>query len=380
MNNFKFNGVGQGLFYAGTLFNGMFNFVFDCGTSNKKSYIDGHINEYIQEITHSKDKPHIHLVVISHLHKDHFSGLLELAKHAVIDKIYLPYLGENKDFIKFALAYSIFYNLDIDEDNYMDSLLLYAYMLRLYQIEDDLYGEVSLNIAMPEQIKFCKSTDINNVKFGIGEVDVIRIDKLWQFEIYYRFFNNDVIDDLKSRIGKLVDNFNSFTLINFIRNSKDAIEKIAKCYEAVFGKANHHKLEGGVNISSAVMIHYPIYFGAYALVHKSNDDKSDFFTGSVVTVLTGDAKDFKLYPNLVESIKSRHVLFFQVPHHGSKDNWDSIKRDGIHKCDIDFFVIPFGLGNSYGHPNVNTLDYLVQNKKMFYNITQLSSLEYKILG
>lgn len=383
MNKFKFSGVGQGLFYAGTLINGMFNFVFDCGTSNNKAYIDRYIDGYIYEIAHGENKPHIHLAVISHLHKDHFSGLPKLAENALIDKIYLPYLGQNKDFIKFALAYTIFYNSNddiVNANQYRNDLLLYAYMLKLYGIVDDLHNEIDDDIAIPKQIQYCTSNDGEKINHGIGEVNVICLEGIWRFEIYYRHFNSEIINDLVSQIKEYVHDFYSFTLIDFILNSKDAIKNIAKCYEAVFGRTNHHKLEGGINMSSAVMIHYPLYYGAYALIHNGNEDKSDIIINSVVTVLTGDAKNFTNYPNLDKALKDKRILFFQVPHHGAKDNWESIMKDGILACDIDYFVVPFGLGNSYGHPNVSTLDYFVKSNKKFYNITQLNSLEYAILG
>lgn len=380
MNKFKFNGVGQGLFYAGTLFNGTFNFVFDCGTSNKKSYIDRHINNYLHAISHGGGKPHIHLMVISHLHKDHFSGLLDLAGKAVIDKIYLPYLGENSNFIKFALAYAIFYNPDSGNDSMdnADNLALYSFMLRLYNVDDEIYNEVRLDIQRPE-VLFVKSNKNRIGSNCLGESETICIKDLWQFELYQRSFDVDVLQDLLTRIGQHVPRFDSFSLMNFIRSSHKALETIAKEYEAVFGKKNQHKLNGGINISSIVMIHYPLYPDAYALIYNGNEDNTDIYTNSVVTVLTGDALDFDKYPRLIESIKDKSVLFFQVPHHGAEENWLSVKRAGFLKCEIEYYVIPFGLGNSYGHPNVNTLDSLIKSNKSFYNITQLGSLTYSIL-
>ncbi|MCH5158943.1 MAG: MBL fold metallo-hydrolase [Clostridiales bacterium] len=383
MNEFKFNGVGQGLFYSGTLFNGGFNFVFDCGTANKKSYLDEPINSYIQKISHGKEKPHIDFVIISHLHKDHFSGLPELAKNAVIDRLYLPYLGGNRDFIRFALAYAIFYDSDRNNArNFNENILLFNYMLKLYGLEDDLPDEERLDVPIPQRIIYGNRNINKRTDLEIGENEVICYNNLWRFELYFRSFNLQVIDDLLSRIYNLVGSFESAKLIDFICKSynADAIKSIAKEYEAVFGKANHHKLTGGVNISSIVMVHYPLYYGAYALIRGGNVDNSDFKSDCVVTVLTGDGQDFDRYPCLIESVKEKDILFFQVPHHGAYDNWISVKKADFLKCKIEYFVLSFGLGNPYGHPHVNTVESLTNSKKCLYLITQLGSLAYSIDG
>lgn len=382
MNEFKFNGVGQGLFYSGTLFNGAFNFVFDCGTANKKSYLDNPIKDYIQGISHGERKPHIDFVVISHLHKDHFSGLLDLARAADIDKIYLPYLGENPYFIRFALAYAIFYDRDITGSSVnRENLELFGYMLRLYGVEDDLRSDLRVDVPIPETVTY--GTDKSNslfTNFEISGSDEIYYDNLWMFRLFYRSFNLHVIDDISQRIYRLVGSFESSKLIDFICRSNKGIESIAKEYEAVFGKANHHKLTGGVNISSIVMIHYPLYYGAFALIRNGNENNSDYKSDHVVTVLTGDGQDFDKYQGLVEYIKEKDMLFFQVPHHGAYENWNSVKNAGFLKCKTEYYVISFGLGNSYGHPHVNTIESLTKDKKCFYLVTQLGSLAYSING
>lgn len=381
MNEFKFNGVGQGLFYSGTLFNGAFNFVFDCGTANKKSYLDDPIKSYIQDISHGEGRPHIDFVVISHLHKDHFSGLVDLARNAVIDKIYLPYLGDDPLFIKFALAYAIFYDPDTNRDRASrEELELYRYMLRLYRLDDDLPIDVRLDASIPEKIIYGHGNNKNLNNFEISENDVICYENLWRFELYFRSFSLNIIDDLLRRIWQLVGSFESSKLIDFICSYNKAIEDIAKEYDAVFGKSNHHKLSGGVNISSIVMIHYPLYHGAYSSIRKGREDNSDFTSDHVVTVLTGDAKDFDQYPGLIESIKEKNIIFFQVPHHGAFENWTSVKNAGFLKCKIEYYVMSFGLGNSYGHPHVGTLESLTKSKKCLYLVTQLGSLAYSING
>lgn len=72
MNQFKFHSVGQGLFYTGSLANGNYNFVYDCGTESEQWYLDNCIKDYTREIRgFNNEKAIIDFVVISHLHKDH---------------------------------------------------------------------------------------------------------------------------------------------------------------------------------------------------------------------------------------------------------------------------------------------------------------------
>ena len=51
MNKFKFHPVGQGLFYTGSIAKGRYNFVYDCGTESKGSYISNAIDNYVDEIS-----------------------------------------------------------------------------------------------------------------------------------------------------------------------------------------------------------------------------------------------------------------------------------------------------------------------------------------
>ena len=107
MNIFNFNAVGQGLFYTGSLMHGTYNFVFDCGTENKKQYIENNIDRFIGSIGDGETPPDIEFVVISHLHTDHFSGLQYLLNKSNVKRLYLPYLGEDRLVKICSLAFKI---------------------------------------------------------------------------------------------------------------------------------------------------------------------------------------------------------------------------------------------------------------------------------
>lgn len=110
MNLFEFQPAGQGLFYTGSLAYGTYHFVYDCGTENRIEYLRSRIDSYVDSLKRGTEKPVIDFLVISHLHKDHFSGVYDLLQKAGVKKIYLPYLGEDRQTIKFLLAYAVFAN------------------------------------------------------------------------------------------------------------------------------------------------------------------------------------------------------------------------------------------------------------------------------
>jgi hypothetical protein len=87
---FKFHNVGQGLFYTGKLEygNASFNFVYDCG-SEKESLVKKAID---REFRCFRGNNYIDLLIISHLHKDHTSGIPHLLKRTKVGTVILPYL------------------------------------------------------------------------------------------------------------------------------------------------------------------------------------------------------------------------------------------------------------------------------------------------
>ena len=96
----------------------------------------------------------------------------------------------------------------------------------------------------------------------------------------------------------------------------------------------------------------------------------------VITILTGDA-EFDEYmlskmQNIVNDIPNQKygIKIFQVPHHGSLDNWDSIKSA---KFNFDVYVISFKCGDK-GHPDHKVLTELMSAKKYVRFATQ--SVEY----
>ena len=65
--------------------------------------------------------------------------------------------------------------------------------------------------------------------------------------------------------------------------------------------------------------------------------------------------------------------FLQIPHHGSKYNWNELKKNHI---SASVNVISFGLGNRHHHPHAQTINELIHNNKTVYLVNQIDDFEY----
>lgn len=368
-NIFKFHNVGQGLFYTGSIWNkreDWFNFVFDCGSLNEH-YLQNAIDEYVQALPNKK----IDMVVISHLHEDHFNGLVELASKAKINEIYLPYLPKN--FVKLILGYVLFFENGNVRDNLRTRTkhIVYNFMLKVYGVEidgNDEYVRELQEIKMPKEVHFEDNKQIGNL---------FEVHPYWSFELYEKSFNVKVIDNLKTKLEGIVDDLDNLSILDFLYDGpfKDNIDKIAMAFTEVFND---------MNLTSMILVHYPVSPKAVKSTYYSVIDRKlnliyKYIDIRSVTVLTGDATGFKNYKGFLSSVKGKKVLCLQVPHHGSYKNWRTLNgKLGLQLDNGIRYILPFGIGNSYGHPNVEVLKDLDKYHCDYYFVTQYSAFEYEI--
>lgn len=369
-----FHPVGQGLFYTGSINNQDFNFVYDCGTENKKEYVKKAIDNYISSF--KKSDPDIDFVVISHLHKDHIKGLPYLAKKAHIKRIFLPYLGSDYNLISLVLQYHILDKEAITKNDYE----LYFFMQRLY------FGEKNDNIPNIDKIIFLKKEQDyeackhHNNGYSINEIEFEK-ESYWKFILINKSMTEEKLEQLSKKIPSSYDFSKPAHTIQELDNIKDI-------YKEVFGDK--------LNNTSTLLLHYPTNLDLRTyylscdvnnLKHKYckkmydcefcvNTDNSD----NTVTLLTGDAVVDKEIIGQINKLtlayrNSNEIGFLQVPHHGSKPNWEALKK---HHLPIVNHLIPFGLGNKHHHPNADVIYDLITNSEAFYYINQTQFFVYFI--
>lgn len=392
MNYFEFKHVGQGLFYTGTIMN-EYNFVFDCGSSNDIGYIKKEINNMkLPNGSHN-----INFVVISHLHNDHFNGLPLLLAKFKIDKVYLPYLGEDKTLIQFILAKEI-----------LGAGLEVQYTRRLYSLMCCLYGidlEVDNFTYREEYIPHVdflgyiqRNNDMLNNKIGYGyrkylkdsdkEVTKSYEEKeehfLWKFVFINRTFSNkkmrhasEVINNYFVRFsddGKVTPEVIHRTVKSKV-STLGGLKELENVYSNAFG--------GNKNITSTILIHYPkmnssgMMIGTYEDVYSRWSLSESFRADGNITVLTGDAEFNRDMVKVVDLfLKGRQGGLLQVPHHGSYSNWKMLKNI---PNKFSAFIIPVG-HNGYGHPDEKISDdiYRIKCKPYINCATEVKGIYYYI--
>lgn len=362
MNKFIFHSIGQGLFYTGSLYEGNYNFVYDCGTEKEKARLNKEIGTYVTDLSFKKNNtvPTIDFVVISHLHKDHFSGLIELIKSTRIKKLYLPYLPTKSYPIvaSFFLVYAIYEeqresSLDREYDYYM-----YQAMRRLYKISsndfpnDNAYEElkeisVEFELSNNEQL-YCFKDDYS---------------KQWEFHLFGKPFPQEKYDKLNS----LLDSNPPLKkrIIDIQDLTDDDLKEIRSIYEKVFGKK-------GLNSTSLVLLHKPVLSEFISIPycgHCFYNFKDSCMNES--TLLTGDAEfTMEMFDKLLNFNRGIQLCVLQIPHHGSKKNWNIYM-----KClTANLNVISFGK-NTHSLPSPLVLRDLLINRKIV-KTTEKSNVEY----
>lgn len=422
-SEFTFFKAGQGAFYGGRIWLPSSNLevtvVYDCGTSN---FISGNTEILNREIDYFKFNPSrdakkiskIDLLFISHLDYDHVSGLKRLLTEFKVEKIILPYIDDNDrilfmtsipdendpidnltsdDYISFIKDPSSFINEQSAETSQFyikpgdDDISYQSYD---NDSPDDIYPvgteDSSIGLKTKDNIFIYK----NGLQFFIK--------KNWEFATYVKGVNKSAIKKLRSNLRKLVKKRSNEDLtaedLQTIVTSKR--KRAHKCYVSSFEDINSHGL---------VLLHGPIGI-EFAEISIMSQDEIYYFTKNLYydrilqrrnwpnkqrpllgTLLLGDTslnqkKNPLNFPiTFIEKLANVHV--FQVPHHGSSDNWDEVKFSELriggafpHWQKSFVAVCNFGYGNKFGHPSPQIINDL--SSSLFLN-SQYSRLSVRYI-
>lgn len=393
MNFFKFRNVGQGLFYTGSLMHKTYNFVYDCGSigADNKKLLNKQIEEFVSDIKNTDTKPVIDFVVISHLDRDHYNGLIELASKAIISKLYLPYLPGNKNIKVFILACSLLDIDDLDEGMQLNRELFreFYYALELYNLTDT--REFVHNIGTIIHVggeDYGKDGKFNKHKF--------RVENYWEFVLLNKIVSGRALINLYERLDAFMKEEDCVDLLRYILEHK-SLKKLKEIYEEVF--KNDLNLKGEnidksiVNATSITMLHYPLYKNPTSFFITNSNIKKIYHglnwrccfncldycnihdSDANMTLLTGDIIfDKQFYNELKVLIGGNRLIAFQIPHHGSEKNWD--------KKNYDFsavnYVVSFGLGNKHRHPSENVVNAILNANRVLRLVNQMVFFDYTI--
>jgi len=378
--------AGQGMFYHGRVAD--FGFVFDCGSSSRSSSFENAISRFKSGLgNHSLD-----LLVISHLHADHVSGLDELLRGIRVRYAVVPYLDplerlfvalrnrRREDWYHRFLAdpVSFLFERDVekivvigsgnDKQRHDDRGSLPPEtgeegFARQTKIDDDSF-DMPNDETTEEDISHNES-DWRRF-LGQGRLLVknhrgcVKISNVWLF----RFFNYRVEKSKLTNFGSCVrkefgiqdHDVTAATLGDILIDGKRR-RKLAQCYKMV---------DRDLNNTSLIAFHGPLFririrpssrYGLRGLVFPPG--AWNIPEGYVGYFLTGDT-DLN-HPMWTDCESHFHNYFGRIsgvllPHHGAKKNWNRKLVDSIiSRGSYPNWYVSAGIGNRYGHPSAEVI-------------------------
>jgi len=247
----KFHSVGQGLFYTSSLqLDSIFaNIIFDCGSKDDR-LINSKIDEY--------DKKYIDILIISHLHYDHVSGLEKLLQSKNVNIVVLPYLFPKERLLLKVINYNkpewyktfltnpysylnknknvkkiIVINGDDDSNDYSVS-----FSDEFPPLNDKLIRENNIQINLEVSSKATRSQieeDDGQIKFDdkrlllMKDKGYISISQMYFSFFNYKINNNQKVINFEKQIKKLKIN-DTKSLLTKLQDPKKR-ELIKKSYE-----------------------------------------------------------------------------------------------------------------------------------------------------
>ena len=365
MTDFTFHNVGQGLFYSGRIED--FNFIYDCGSEKKR-----HLESVVSDFKRRKlGDSSIDLLILSHLHDDHVSGLDALLDNQTsVDTVMLPYLspierlmvslgGSNppawlREFWADPVSFLI--------DRRVRRIVLFGEN-EASPPEDvsEEYEERKMNIdklprdeKLETQIREREGQSVTNL-FNQNRLLAKRHNKslIVSNRWLFRFFNIKQKDPKQDQFEQCVrKTFPNDDFVDIIRD-KSKLKNLRACYDM---------LEGDFNNTSLVLYHGPISGRLYQM-HQCNCCPRISFERSEQSpnrlaihlnrafghFLTGDVNFDKW-----TEIKKHYGLYLSrvalalVPHHGSRSSWRQVAlNDIVNAC----WVTSSGISNKHGHPD-----------------------------
>jgi beta-lactamase superfamily II metal-dependent hydrolase len=317
-----FHAVGQGAFYTEQFDGGLFTVVYDCGSVTGNHILRERIDTAFCENTV------IDALFISHFHADHINGIEHLLKRCVVKKIFLPVLDSRERIMMLLLCLI---------DGLSKNSFVYQFVNNPAEavkniVRPETGGNISPDEPGSEIIEIRETTEntetpIDNVNVIIGSGTRIMVDNKAANWVYipFNFREESRYNEIKKYIEAKCSE-TDFTKI--IENWDDYKEKLRDIYNYIPGDLNTN-----------------------SLVLYSGPGKEVNTTGRIACLFTGDynLKDSQNWNAFECKYREylKNILVLQVPHHGSKHNFN----EKLLETQIPCFVISAGKCNQFKHPD-----------------------------
>jgi glyoxylase-like metal-dependent hydrolase (beta-lactamase superfamily II) len=393
--------VGQGLFFHGRIAeqSRAFSYVFDCGAQQRGQRLSRHIGD-CRKVNGS----HVNLLVLSHLHWDHVSGLPGLLEKTEIERAVIPYLYPAERLYLASLSGTdIGFQDDPNNDWFGDFMLRPAAFLaeRGVKVVSFIRGGDNPD-AIPDgqgehrgregegawdgrQLarREIESIQEAEAEAGTGE----RLDPRQLFDSHstahhgawcFSFFNANADPAKLDRFRRaFIDVCGRGTLQVALREDS-MLKKMRHAYDGIFSAQRLNRTSLAMcchRLPEPFDTRYTMFTtGVSPESHAGRScrsDRSDAFCPAFL--FTGDLPVNELWASFawkfgLQSSKHPVVPFvYQVPHHGSRENWSEAQRDTL---DQAVFVIGARTVNHYGHPHPEVLRSLAEENRPTFWVTE----------
>lgn len=344
----EFWNVGQGLFSSGHIQMGdalAFHWVYDCGTSSSQKLIQNAVNKY----NSNKNQGDIDLLVLSHFDKDHISGVKELLKNRrKIKRWVVPYYPLWQ---RLVIASLLEIQPDDEEWAFYQNPIQYlktdfaeelkeTQFLLLPAKENENEISISLEPSNSDDVFSFETTEKLSNEFDKSEQNLHWLDpnKALLFrkgEEQFEFVLYNVPFHL---LAKVPTNLTAFQkqvkqiIQSHQSNFTDPTPALKTLYTLAFGNGSKHKNI----ISQYLYIRNIKLFSFWRMGNNHIFDVSIDNENEIAVIpkdktknailYTGDAflNDLLLLTDLMQSLgaeRMARIYCLQVPHHGSKHNW-----------------------------------------------------------
>ena len=394
----EFWNVGQGLFSSGRIQMGnapAFHWVYDCGTNSSPKLIQNAIQKYNQQ----ENNADIDLLVLSHFDKDHISGVKELLKNGrKIKRWVVPYYPLWQRLV-IASLFDIqpddeewaFYQNPIQylKTDFAEELNETQFLL-LPAKENE--SEISINLEpsnFDDVLSFETtkklSDEFDNLEQNVHWLNPNKALLLRKGEEQFEFVLYNVPFHL---LAKVPTNLTAFQkqveqiIQSHQSNSTDPTPALKTLYTLAFGNGSKNK-----NIISQYLyirnIKPPSFWGMgnnhifdvsigneneIAVIPKDKTKNAILYTGDAFL------NDLSLLTDLTQSLgveRMARIYCLQVPHHGSKHNWQQGLANIFSPC-LSVFSADSQRRN--GHPHGEVLKDFATYTPILVNKTKRLSI------
>lgn len=352
--------VGQGAFYCECfhIFNKKINIIYDCGSGTNVKYVEDQIRNNFEF------GENIDALFLSHLDQDHINGVPFLLKYCHVNRIFFPLIdSSNKKIMKVDFAMRNIKGftsefLDNPQRTIDDLQLEYTPVL-VSILEDEDQSQEQNMIASGFDLfnnSIATESGFDNfewlyIPFNFRQTE--RIKKLKRELLY--LFSKEITEDELEKLWK--------------RGGRSTREKIKKAYKKVPGGLNTNTMTLFSGTKNKKLRQYIKYnakrvfcdCGYYCNFGYNSKQAGCLFTGDY------DASGKQKWEQLKDAYSTYwgNIGCVQVPHHGSKHNFNN----EILNLD-SYFIISAGYDNPFGHPHAAVIKQFMFNNIMPFVITQ----------